>query len=114
MSIIQLTAQFIDFVDIHLETDEQPEELYQRLMAFTEDSLLKANVLTHHGKDIVKNVLINQLTASLSNCYFDNFQSGYRANHSTVTAFIKVLNDIHFNIDTGKTQILVLLDLSAG
>ena len=63
MSIIQLTAQFIDFVDIHLETDEQPEELYQRLMAFTEDSLLKANVLTHHGKDIVKKVLINQLTA---------------------------------------------------
>ena len=35
-------TQLIDFVDIHLETDERPEDLYQRLMAFTEDSLLKA------------------------------------------------------------------------
>lgn len=42
-------AQLIDFVDIHLETDERPEDLYQRLMAFTEDSLLKAAGLTHHG-----------------------------------------------------------------
>ena len=35
-------AHLIDFSDIHLETDERPEDLFQRLMAFTEDSLLKA------------------------------------------------------------------------
>jgi hypothetical protein len=37
-------AHFIDFHDIHLETDEA-EDLYQRLMAS-----LKANVLAHHGE----------------------------------------------------------------
>ena len=42
-------AQFIDFSDIHLTADERPEDLYQRLMAFLEDSLLRANGLTHHG-----------------------------------------------------------------
>ena len=45
-------AHFIDFNDIHLETDERPEDLYQCLMAFTEDCLLRANVLTHHREKI--------------------------------------------------------------
>ena len=46
----QTTGTQLDFVDVHLETDERPEDLYQRLMAFTEDSLLKACVLTHMAK----------------------------------------------------------------
>ena len=32
-------------------------------------------------------------------------------NHSTETAVIKVVNDIRLNTDTGKTSVLVLLDL---
>ena len=43
-------AQFIDFSDIHPAADERPEDLYQRLSAFVEDSLLRANGLTHHGE----------------------------------------------------------------
>ena len=43
-------AHFIDFTDIKFESDERPEDLYQRLMAFVEDNLLKANVLSHHGE----------------------------------------------------------------
>ncbi|KAK3741257.1 hypothetical protein QZH41_019954, partial [Actinostola sp. cb2023] len=42
-------AHFIDFNSIALEPDERPEDLYQRLMAFVEDCLLKANELTHHS-----------------------------------------------------------------
>ncbi len=33
--------------------------------------------------------------------------------HSTETALIKIINDIHFNSDSGKISVLVLLDLSA-
>jgi len=36
-------ALFINFADIHLESNETPEDLYQRLMAFVEDILLNAN-----------------------------------------------------------------------
>ena len=42
--------QFVYFSDIHLAADERPEDLYQRLMAFVEDSLLHGNGLTHHGE----------------------------------------------------------------
>ena len=55
-------AQFIDFSDIHLAADERPEDLYQRLMAFVEDSLLHANGLTHHGEHVTEN---EELTPTL-------------------------------------------------
>ena len=57
-------ANLIDFVDIHLKTNERPEDFYQHLMAFTEDSLLKANVLTHHGEAVTQD---EELSPSLEN-----------------------------------------------
>ena len=57
-------AQFIDFSDIHLAADERPEDLYQRLAAFVEDSLLRANVLTHHGEQVPED---EELTPTLEN-----------------------------------------------
>ena len=38
-------AHFLDFSEIHLV----PDDLYQRLMAFREDSLLRSNSIQHHG-----------------------------------------------------------------
>ena len=57
-------AHFIDFAEIHLEPNERPEDLYQRLMAFVEDILLKANSLSHHGDLITED---EELTPSLEN-----------------------------------------------
>jgi len=42
-------AHFTDFAEIHPDPNERPEDLYQRLMAFVEDILLKANSLSHQG-----------------------------------------------------------------
>ena len=42
-------AHFIDLADIHLEPHEHPEDLYQWLMAFVEDNLLRNNC-TNHSK----------------------------------------------------------------
>lgn len=43
-------AHFSDFANLHLEAEERLEDLFQRLMAFVEDILLRANRLSHHGE----------------------------------------------------------------
>ena len=43
-------AHFLDFTNLHLEADERPEDLFQRLVTFVEDTLLRANSLSHHGE----------------------------------------------------------------
>ncbi|CAG2213632.1 unnamed protein product [Mytilus edulis] len=46
-------AHFVDFDAIHYDPGERPEDLYQRLMALIEDSLLRKDMgITHHDEDI--------------------------------------------------------------
>ena len=46
------------------------------------------------------------------NTIMENFQSAYKAHHSTETALLRVYNDVMFNIDRVNGTLLVLLDLS--
>ncbi len=47
-------AHFIDFAAIKLDSNEGPEDLYQRLMAFVEDNLLhRDSGITHGGEAIL-------------------------------------------------------------
>ena len=57
-------AHFLDFANLHLEADECPEDLFQRLMAFVDDSLLHANSLSHHGDVTTED---EELTPTLEN-----------------------------------------------
>ncbi len=46
-----------------------------------------------------------------SNNIFEEFQSGFRALHSTETALVQVLND--WLLNSGDCSVLLLLDLSS-
>lgn len=46
-------GHFLDLSEIHLEPEERPEDLYQRINAFVDDSLLTTNgVILHHGEKV--------------------------------------------------------------
>lgn len=57
-------AHFLDFANLHLEADKHPEDLFQRLMAFVEDTLLHAYSLSHHGDLTTED---KELTPTLEN-----------------------------------------------
>lgn len=47
-------AHFIDFTDIKLETNERPEDLFQRLIAFTDNLLTRDCNISHHGDAVTE------------------------------------------------------------
>ena len=50
---------------MHLQADERPEDLYQRLVAFVEDNMLQSgSVILHHG-DVVD--VDEEMSPSLEN-----------------------------------------------
>ena len=57
-------ARLITFSNMHLAADECPEDLYQRLSSFVEDSLLRASGLMHHGEQVSEN---EELSPTLEN-----------------------------------------------
>lgn len=64
------------------------------------------------GKALEK-VVHEQLVEYLQrNSLFNPLQSGFRANHSTTTALLKVIGDIRENVDSQHLSMLVLYDFS--
>ena len=58
-------GHILDFASIHLNADERPEDLYQRLTAFVEDNLLRRDSgISHHGQVINED---EELSPSLEN-----------------------------------------------
>ena len=58
-------AHFIDFAAIKFQADERPEDLYQRIIAFIEDNLLKPDSgITHNGSPVTEK---EELSPSLEN-----------------------------------------------
>ena len=58
-------ARVLDLADMSLNSGERPEDLYQRLLAFVDDNLMKADGgIKHNNEDITED---EELTPSLEN-----------------------------------------------
>lgn len=78
---------------------------------------------TEHNRPILKFLFLAKILVKLvpnwlisfinSNGLFESFQSGFNANHSTKTALLRLMNDLLIVVDSGKSSVFVLLDLSA-
>ena len=113
----------VQIINTSLQTGKFPRSLKTAVVKpLIKTSNLDRSVISNYrpisnlpfiGK-IIEKTVFNQFTAFLSShSYFDDYQSGFRTNHSTETALVKVINDIPLNTDAGKTTALVLLALSA-
>ena len=58
--------------------------------------------------------MFNQLSSFIpDNGVFDKYISGFRLQHTTESALLKVLNDLLLSVDSGNCPALILLDLRA-
>uniref|UniRef100_A0A669EXB8 Reverse transcriptase domain-containing protein n=1 Tax=Oreochromis niloticus TaxID=8128 RepID=A0A669EXB8_ORENI len=63
---------------------------------------------------ILERLVFSQLQAYLdTNNIAEKFQSAFKPRHSTETALLRVLNDLFVSTDSGRSVVLVLLDLSS-
>ena len=63
---------------------------------------------------LIEQSVINQLESHFEkNNLNDEYQSAYRANHSTETALLHIVNNILVSMDNRKAVYMVMLDLSA-
>ena len=77
-------AHFLDFNSICLEPDERLEDLYQRILSFIDDSLLKANEnIQHHGENVSAD---EELSPTLENMIVLNW---LRLIHTDLPALVK-------------------------
>lgn len=63
---------------------------------------------------LVERVVAKQLSSHLlASDLYVSVQSAYRPNHSTETAWLKVVNDLLLSVGSGEAAVLALLDQSA-
>jgi len=63
---------------------------------------------------LLERLFLTRLQPHILSCpNFNPYQSAYRRNHSTETALLSTLDNVYHSSDTGKSTVLVSLDLSS-
>ncbi|XP_054864080.1 uncharacterized protein LOC129348233 [Amphiprion ocellaris] len=115
--------QFLNIINCSVQTGVFPTAFKTAVVKpLLKKSNLDPNVLNNYRpvsnlpflSKILEKLAFNQVSDFLNRInILEKHQSGFRMNHSTETALLKILNDIRWNLDNKKLTVLVLLDLSA-
>lgn len=63
---------------------------------------------------VLEKVVCKQLQTHLdTHGILEKFKSGFKSRHSTELALAKVFNDLLLTLDSGHSEVLILLDLTA-
>ena len=118
-----LAPSLLRLVNLSLSTGVLPDEMKLALVTpLLKKSSLDPEVLGNFRpvsklsflSKLLERVVARQLIAYLEKrSLLVPVQSAYRANHSTETALLKVLNDLLIAVDRGEAVVLALLDQSA-
>ena len=120
---VALVPTITNIVNLSLLTGEVPAELKQAVVSpLLKKSSLDPNILKNYRpvsnliyvlKLLEKVVAIQLSQHLLNNNLYEPYQSAYRTCHSTESALTWVSNDILQALDSKKSVMLVLLDMSA-
>uniref|UniRef100_A0A3P9JCY3 Reverse transcriptase domain-containing protein n=1 Tax=Oryzias latipes TaxID=8090 RepID=A0A3P9JCY3_ORYLA len=116
-------AAVVDLINLSLMSGSVPSFLKHAII----NPVLKKPNLDHSDQNnfrpisklpfiakILEKVVAEQLRSFLEqNNICDIFQSGFKKNHSTETALLKVSNDVLMAADSGQYTVLILLDLKS-
>jgi hypothetical protein len=121
--ITPLVPAITDVVNMSIQSNSVPLLLKKALVTpvIKKPSLDKGTLKNYHpvsnlpfiSKILEKAVLAQVTDHMVLHDLYCPVQSAYRPLHSTETALLKIVNDIFLALDSGKSVILCLLDLSA-
>ncbi|XP_065658036.1 uncharacterized protein LOC136082553 [Hydra vulgaris] len=98
----------LDFIPTYIL--KSCSELFSPIIAHLANLSFKSGIFPALYKLALSRLLPHHLTSSIN---FNPLQSGFRSNHSTETALLKIRNDIMLNIDDALNTILLSLYISS-
>ena len=121
--LLSIAPLMTDFINSSLQSSVVPDTMKSEAVTpLLKKPSLDINILKNYRlvsnlpfvSKVLERVVASQLKAYMDyNDLYNLLQSAYKPAHSTVSALLKVQNDILQTVDHGGVAVLVLLDLSA-
>ena len=121
-SVEHILPSLVHLVNVSLQTGSMDGLKDSTVTPILKKAGLEKNTLSNYRPvcaglyldKLIQKSALGQLNEHMSlNDLHIPYQSGYKTHHNCETVLLKIVNDIHLNLDSGYCTVLLLLDLSA-